>query len=103
MKKVQRKVLKDLQKRIDFQQHELKRVQLLAIRKSTQLVGSLPWQFALDQINDFGGKGSITRVRNICRHTGRSRGILVNYGLSRLEWRRYADRGEIPGVRRASW
>jgi len=41
--------------------------------------------------------------RNICQDTGRSRGVVRAYNISRLEYRRQADRGEIPGVRRASW
>lgn len=41
------------------------------------------------------------RFRNICRVTGRGRGVIR--GLARQEWRQRADRGEIQGVRRASW
>lgn len=103
MKKIQRKVFKDLQKRIDFQQSEIMRREYLSIRKSESLRGTPTWWDSVEKINNLGAKGSISRIRNICKHTGRSRGVLVKFGLSRMEWRRMADRGEIPGVRRASW
>ncbi len=103
MKFMKHKVYKDLLKRIDYQKGEIERRELLSIRKSEVLMGTPAWWNAVDKLNNLGGKGSITRIRNICKNTGRSRGVLTSYGLSRLEWRRWADKGEIPGVRRASW
>ena len=100
---IKHKVKKDLLKRINFQKGELDRRELLSIRKSSVLIGSPAWWNAVDTLNNIGGKGSITRIRNICKITGRPRGILTSSGFSRLEWRRWADRGEIPGIRRASW
>jgi small subunit ribosomal protein S14 len=44
-----------------------------------------------------------TRYRNRCRLCGRSRAYIRKYGLCRLCFREYAHRGEIPGVRKASW
>ena len=44
-----------------------------------------------------------TRYRNRCRLGGRSRGYMRKYGLCRLCFREHALRGEIPGVRKASW
>jgi small subunit ribosomal protein S14 len=44
-----------------------------------------------------------TRYRNRCQLCGRSRGYMRKYGLCRLCFREYAHRGEIPGVRKASW
>lgn len=43
------------------------------------------------------------RYRNRCRLCGRSRGYMRKYGLCRLCFREHALRGEIPGVRKASW
>ncbi len=43
------------------------------------------------------------RYRNRCRLCGRSRGYMRKYGLCRLCFREYALKGEIPGVRKASW
>lgn len=43
------------------------------------------------------------RYRNRCRLCGRSRGYLRRFGLCRLCFRKFAQRGEIPGIRKASW
>jgi len=46
---------------------------------------------------------SKTRVRNRCLLTGRPRGFLRAFGLSRIAVRELAHRGELPGVKKASW
>ncbi|MCY0900018.1 MAG: type Z 30S ribosomal protein S14 [Firmicutes bacterium] len=45
------------------------------------------------------------RVRQYhrCQLCGRPRGYLRDFGLCRLCFRQLAHRGEIPGVRKASW
>jgi small subunit ribosomal protein S14 len=43
------------------------------------------------------------RVRNRCQFTGRSRGNYRKFGLCRMAFRDLALRGQIPGVRKASW
>jgi small subunit ribosomal protein S14 len=44
-----------------------------------------------------------TRYRNRCNLCGRPRGYLRKFGLCRLCFREHAHRGEIPGVKKASW
>ncbi len=46
---------------------------------------------------------SPTRVRNRCSMTGRSRGYISKYGVSRIKFRELALEGRIPGIRKASW
>ena len=46
---------------------------------------------------------SLTRVKNRCAVTGRSRGYMRYFGLSRQQFREMARRGEIPGVTKSSW
>lgn len=43
------------------------------------------------------------RVRNRCLLTGRSRANYRKFGLCRNQFRALALKGEIPGVRKASW
>ncbi len=43
------------------------------------------------------------RVRNRCAVTGRSRGFLRTFGLSRIAFRELAHRGMVPGVTKSSW
>jgi small subunit ribosomal protein S14 len=44
-----------------------------------------------------------TRQRNRCSITGRSRGVYRKFGLARTKLREAANRGEIPGLTKASW
>jgi len=46
---------------------------------------------------------SPVRLHNRCRLTGRSRGYLRRFGLSRIAFREMALAGLIPGIRKASW
>ncbi len=46
---------------------------------------------------------SPTRRKNRCIETGRPRGYMRQFGLSRISFREHASRGEIPGVTKASW
>lgn len=46
---------------------------------------------------------SPVRVRNRCALTGRQRGYLRDFGLSRIKFRELAREGKIPGVKKASW
>ncbi len=46
---------------------------------------------------------SPTRWNNRCNETGRSRGYIRKFGLSRISFREHASKGEIPGVTKASW
>lgn len=46
---------------------------------------------------------SPTRYRNRCNVSGRPRAYFRKFGLSRIALREMAHRGELPGVRKASW
>ena len=46
---------------------------------------------------------SPSRARNRCAITGRSRGVYRKFGLARVKIREVANRGEIPGLSKASW
>ncbi|WP_304107758.1 30S ribosomal protein S14 [Mycolicibacterium bacteremicum] len=46
---------------------------------------------------------SPVRLRNRDSVDGRPRGHLRKFGLSRVKVRELAHRGELPGVRKASW
>jgi small subunit ribosomal protein S14 len=46
---------------------------------------------------------SPTRRTNRCIETGRPRGYMRQFGLSRLSFREHASKGEIPGITKASW
>ena len=59
--------------------------------------------------NDYEGlmklpkNASPVRLKNRCTMTGRSRGYYRKFGISRLVFREMALKGEIPGIKKASW
>jgi small subunit ribosomal protein S14 len=46
---------------------------------------------------------SPVRVKNRCAISGRSRGYMRDFGVSRIVFRELARDGKIPGVKKASW
>jgi small subunit ribosomal protein S14 len=43
------------------------------------------------------------RLHNRCKLTGRPKGYMRTFGISRVTFREMANQGLIPGVRKASW
>jgi len=79
-----------------------KRAQLKEIIRSPR---STPEQRAAAQakLQSLPRDASPSRGRNRCAITGRSRGVYRKFGLSRVKIREVVNRGEIPGVSKASW
>ncbi len=46
---------------------------------------------------------SYVRLHNRCSLTGRPRGYMRQFGISRVTFRKMALSGQIPGVKKASW
>ncbi|MGB9680703.1 MAG: type Z 30S ribosomal protein S14 [Minisyncoccia bacterium] len=44
-----------------------------------------------------------TRIVRRCWRCGRKRGYMRDFGLCRICFRELASKGEIPGIRKASW
>ncbi|MCB1116252.1 MAG: 30S ribosomal protein S14 [Chlamydiia bacterium] len=58
---------------------------------------------AQEKLGKLPKNSSKIRLRNRCRLTGRSRGYLRKFNLSRLCFREMANAGLIPGITKASW
>ncbi|HNT42742.1 MAG TPA: 30S ribosomal protein S14 [Tenuifilaceae bacterium] len=43
------------------------------------------------------------RLHNRCMITGRPRGYMRQFGVSRITFREMASKGLIPGIKKASW
>lgn len=54
-------------------------------------------------LNKMPRDSSPVRLRNRCTFTGRARGFLRKFGVSRLCFREMASQGLIPGVTKSSW
>ena len=46
---------------------------------------------------------SPVRLHNRCKVTGRPKGYMRQFGISRIQFREMASHGLIPGVKKASW
>ena len=46
---------------------------------------------------------SPVRLHNRCSMTGRPKGFMRQFGISRIQFREMASKGLIPGVKKASW
>jgi small subunit ribosomal protein S14 len=58
---------------------------------------------AVESLQKLPRDSSPSRQRNRCQQTGRSRGVYKKFGLARTKLREAAMRGEIPGLKKASW
>lgn len=67
--------------------------------KRAALKSAGEWQ-ALDQLPKNSSK---VRLKNRCQLTGRPKGYIRFFGLSRVMFREMALSGKIPGVKKASW
>ena len=43
------------------------------------------------------------RMHNRCKLTGRPKGYMRQFGISRIQFREMASAGLIPGIKKASW
>jgi small subunit ribosomal protein S14 len=56
-----------------------------------------------DAIQKLPKNASPVRLKNRCQVTGRPKGYMRAFGLSRIEFRELAREGKIPGIKKASW
>lgn len=88
-------------RRILYERYKARRTELktnLAAAKSPEA----RWQLRL-QLQELPRNSSPLRLKNRCMVTGRSRGYMRKFGLSRITFREMASQGFLPGVRKASW
>lgn len=83
-------IVRDLKRRKMYEHYAAKRAELKSLSDSVGLA-ALP------------RNSSPTRLKNRCVETGRPRGYMRMFGLSRISFREHASKGEIPGVTKASW
>jgi small subunit ribosomal protein S14 len=79
-----------------------KRAELKTIISSVHSSDEERWDAVL-KLQTLPRDSSPSRQRNRCRQTGRPHAFLRKFGLSRIKVRETAMRGEIPGLRKASW
>jgi small subunit ribosomal protein S14 len=80
---------------------DAKRAKLIAKYKTkrAQLKKEGNWE----ELDKLPKNASPVRYRNRCKLTGRPRGYMRFFGISRIQFRDLASYGKIPGVTKASW
>jgi small subunit ribosomal protein S14 len=58
---------------------------------------------AIEALQKLPRDSSPARARSRCAITGRSRGNYSKFGLGRVKLREATMRGDVPGLRKASW
>jgi small subunit ribosomal protein S14 len=82
-----------------------KRAELTKILKSTdpsEDMADAKWD-AMIALQKLPANSAKVRVHNRCGLTGRPRGYMRQFGISRVTFREMALNGMIPGVKKASW
>ena len=85
--------------------YEKKRAELTKVLKSTDAseeIQSQKWD-AMMHLQKLPANSSKIRKHNRCGLTGRPRGYMRQFGISRVTFREMALAGKIPGVKKASW
>ncbi|MCY7575744.1 30S ribosomal protein S14 [Bacillus pumilus] len=80
---------------------EKKRQQL--VLKYAELRKELKEKGEYEALRKLPRDSSPTRLKNRCELTGRPRGYLRKFKMSRIAFRELAYKGQIPGVKKSSW
>jgi small subunit ribosomal protein S14 len=80
---------------------EVKRAKLVA--KFAEKRAKLKAEGDYEGLQKLPKNASPVRMHNRCKLTGRPKGYMRQFGISRISFREMAAAGLIPGVRKASW
>lgn len=80
---------------------EVKRAKL--VKKYAELRKQLKEEGRWDELDKLPRNSNPIRLHNRCRLTGRPKGYMRMFGISRVTFRKMALEGKIPGITKASW
>ena len=100
--KMSNSIQRDQQRRALFAQHECQRLHYKCAIKNLSLAAGVRAQY-VRSLNKMARNSSLSRVRNRCVLTGRGRGVLRSFRLSRIKYRELASQGLLMGVCKSSW
>jgi small subunit ribosomal protein S14 len=80
---------------------EVKRAKLVA--KYAAKRAKLKADGKYEELQSLPKNASPVRLHNRCKITGRPKGYMRQFGISRIQFREMASSGLIPGVKKASW
>ena len=79
-----------------------KRAEIKAIIANPKSSGEAVWE-AQQQLQKMPRDASAALLQRRCRLTGRPHAVYRKFGLSRIKLREAMMRGEVPGLKKASW
>ena len=80
---------------------EAKRRKMVA--KYAELRAQLKKEGKWEELDKLPKNSSAVRLHNRCMLTGRPKGYMRKFGISRVTFRKMALEGKIPGITKASW
>jgi small subunit ribosomal protein S14 len=80
---------------------EVKRAKL--VKKYAPKRAQLKAEGNYDALQAIPKNASPVRLHNRCKLTGRPKGYMRQFGISRIQFREMVSQGLIPGVKKASW
>ena len=83
--------------------YKIKMVELLKMTTPVQRKKALLEAGDYEGLQKLPKNASPVRLHNRCKLTGRPRGYMRQFGISRVTFREMANQGLIPGVKKASW
>lgn len=94
--------IKDKKRRDLINKYEFIRKELKSVFYNLLLPDSVRME-AFSKLQELPRNSSVTRLRNRCVLTGRSRGVYKKFKISRISLRELASNGLITGIRKSSW
>ncbi len=95
-------IQRDLKRRRLAEKFKAKRAELKAILLDPKTTDA-EFFAAQKKLSKLPRNSSPVRIRNRCSLSGRPRGFVGRYGVSRITFRELALAGKIPGVTKSSW
>ena len=96
------KIVREYKLMKNVQKYASQRAELKEIIKN-QKSSSKEKKDAVAKLDKLPKTSSSIRIRTRCFKTGRPRGVIRRFNLSRIAFREMALKGEIPGITKASW
>lgn len=99
---MKKQIKKNINQRYLFKNEEKKRLVLKSIAQNLNLEKKIRWKIQKKLIK-LSNNSSVTRIKNRCIITGRSRSVYRFFKLSRIQLRKLASEGSLPGLSKYSW
>ena len=96
---VKKQIKKNINQRNSFKLNEENRLILKSLTYNNFIKKKTRWKMQMFFLN-LPIKSSLTRIKNICLLTGRSRGFLRNFKLSRIQFKLFVSKGLLFNVKK---